>query len=120
MTTTTTTTTRTRARNTSSAEALERLWVMTLDERVAAMRAGELTYRQLCAWSARHPEQVPRICTGDGDLFGGEFEWLAAKEPSIAEAPGAPDDDARELDPATLARGERIRARERRRVATTS
>ena len=39
----TATTPRPRRENTSPAEALERLWAMTPDERIAAMRAGELT-----------------------------------------------------------------------------
>ena len=110
--TTTTTAGRARTRASSPGEALDRLWAMTPDERIAAMRAGELTYRQLCAWSARHPEQVPRIPTGDGDLFGGEFEWLALKEPAIAEASDA-------TPPASaVTRGEQIRTRERRRRRT--
>ena len=37
---------------------------------VAAMRRGELTIEQCCAWAARHPEQVP--------LLHGEFEFIAA------------------------------------------
>ena len=38
---------------------LRSLWQMTPEQRVAAMRRGDLTYEQLAAWSARHPEQVP-------------------------------------------------------------
>ena len=41
------------------------------------MRRGELTYEQLAAWSARHPEQVPMV--------HGEFEWIIAKTPEAAE-----------------------------------
>ncbi len=77
-------------------EQLARLWAMTADERVAAMRAGQLSLRLLCAWSARCPHEVPLTCTGSG-LQGGEFEWLAMLEPSIAEpatAQGAPPPSA--------------------------
>ncbi len=55
----------------------DRLWAMTADERVAAMRAGELTYRELAHWSARRPDEVPRVCTGHPGA--GEFEWLIAR-----------------------------------------
>jgi hypothetical protein len=58
-------------------ERLRPLWEMNLDERIVAMRRGELTYEQLAAWSARHPEQVPRV--------NGEFEWIAAKTPDVCE-----------------------------------
>lgn len=53
------------------------LWRMTVGERIAAMRRGELTYRQCCAWAARHPEQVP--------LLNGEWEFLAARTPEACE-----------------------------------
>lgn len=56
---------------------LRSLWQMTPAERVAAMRRGDLTYEQLAAWSARHPEQVPTV--------HGEFEWIAAKLPEFCE-----------------------------------
>jgi hypothetical protein len=56
---------------------LRSLWQMTPEQRVAAMRRGDLTYEQLAAWSARHPEQVPTV--------HGEFEWIAAKLPEICE-----------------------------------
>ena len=35
------------------------------------MRRGELTLEQLAAWSARHPDQVPKLHD--------EFEWIAIK-----------------------------------------
>ena len=54
---------------------LRSVWQMTPAERVAAMRRGDLTYEQLAAWSARHPEEVPTV--------HGEFEWIVAK---LAEA----------------------------------
>ena len=53
------------------------LWRMTPAERVAAMRRGELTLDQCCAWAARHPEQVP--------LVNGEFEFIAAHTPEASE-----------------------------------
>ena len=43
---------------------LQQLWAMSPDERIAAMRAERLTLHQLSAWSARHPEQVPKMLTG--------------------------------------------------------
>jgi hypothetical protein len=56
---------------------LRRLWQMSVEQRIAAMRRGELTYRELAAWSGRHPEQVPRV--------NGEFEWIAAFTPEARE-----------------------------------
>jgi hypothetical protein len=56
---------------------LRPLWQKTPVQRVAAMRRGELTYEQLAAWSARHPDEVP--------VVHGEFEWLLAKLPEICE-----------------------------------
>lgn len=89
----------------------ERLMAMTAAQRVAAMRAGQLTYRELCHWSAARPQEVPIVSTGSG-LGGGEFEWLAAFTPEIAEARG-PVQEPLTLDAAAIARGERIRARAR-------
>ena len=73
-------------------DELDRLWAMSVDERIAAMRSNRLTYHQLCAWSARQPDEVPRLLTGDGDLFGGgEFEWLARYMSELADThPPAP------------------------------
>jgi hypothetical protein len=68
--------------------ARQRLWAMTPNERVAAMRAGELSYALLCEWSARRPDEVPRLQTGSS--FAGEFEWLAAFIPEIADADDTP------------------------------
>jgi len=56
------------------------LWAMRAAERVAAMRRGELSLVALCAWAARAPEEVP--------LLNGEFEFLAARTPEVAEQPG--------------------------------
>jgi hypothetical protein len=65
-------------------ERKQRLMALSPEERVVAMRAGELNYRELCYWSATRPDEVPRITTGDSP--GGEFKWLAALTPEIAEA----------------------------------
>ena len=56
---------------------LRRLWQMTAEQRVAAMRRGELTREELAAWSGRHPEQMP--------MLNGEFEWIAIKTPEVCE-----------------------------------
>ena len=58
-------------------DRLRSLWQMTPAQRVAAMRRGELTYEQLAAWSARHPDEVPMV--------HGEFEWILAKLPEVCE-----------------------------------
>jgi hypothetical protein len=56
---------------------LDALWRMTPMERIAAMRRGELTMEQCCAWAARYPHQVP--------LVHGEFEFLAVHMPEYCE-----------------------------------
>jgi hypothetical protein len=56
---------------------LEALWRMTAQQRVDAMRRGDLTLEQCCAWAARHPEQVP--------LLHDEFEFIAAFTPEARE-----------------------------------
>lgn len=56
---------------------LEALWRMTPNERIAAMRRGDLSMEQCCAWAARYPRQVP--------LINGEFEFIAAYMPEICE-----------------------------------
>lgn len=56
---------------------LEALWRMTPTERVAAMRRGDLTMEQCCAWASRHPKQVP--------LLNGEWEFIAAYTPEVCE-----------------------------------
>ena len=86
----------------------QRLMALTAAQRVAAMRAGELSYRELCHWSAVRPNEVPVVSTGSG-LGGGEFEWIAAFTPEIAEA-ADPVQEPLTLDAAAIKRGERIRA----------
>ena len=56
---------------------LRSLWQMTPERRVAAMRRGDLSYEQLAAWSARHPDEVPTV--------HGEFEWIVAKLAEMVE-----------------------------------
>jgi hypothetical protein len=61
---------------------VERIWRMTAAERVAAMRAGELSLRQLAAWSAQRPDEVPKLPF----LGGQEFEWIVVTTPEWIEA----------------------------------
>lgn len=56
---------------------IEALWRMTPNERIAAMRRGDVSMEQCCAWAARHPRQVP--------LINGEFEFIAAYMPEVCE-----------------------------------
>lgn len=56
---------------------LRGLWQMTVAQRIAAMRRGELTLEQCSAWAARHPEQVP--------LLNGEFEYIAMFAPEVCD-----------------------------------
>jgi len=78
---------------------------------LAAMRAGELSYRELCHWAATRPQEVPIVSTGSG-LAGGEFEFIASFMPEIAE-PRGPVQPPLTLDAAAIKRGERIRAKAR-------
>ncbi len=59
------------------AARLEAVWRMTPTERIAAMRQGNLSMEQCCAWDARYPRQVP--------LIHGEFEFIAAYTPEVRE-----------------------------------
>ena len=88
-----------------------RLMAMTATQRVAAMRAGELSYRELCHWAAARPQEIPIVSTGSG-LGGGEFEFIASFMPEIAESRG-PVQPPLTLDAAAIERGERIRAKAR-------
>ena len=56
---------------------LEALWRMTPNERIAAMRRGDLSMEQCCAWASRYPRQVP--------LINGEWEFIAAYMPEVCE-----------------------------------
>ena len=68
-------------------EQSEALWSMTPERRVQAMWRGELSYFQLCEWSARAPHEVPRIAT-DLTPSGepGEFAWIVMQTPEWCEA----------------------------------
>jgi hypothetical protein len=81
------------------------LMALTADERIVAMRAGQLSYRELCHWSGVRPDEVPRLATGEGGA--GEFEWLAALMPEIAETRDTPNPSLR-LDAESAAAVERI------------
>ena len=59
------------------AARLDALWRMTPDQRIVAMRNGDLTMEQCCAWAARYPQQVP--------LIHDEFEFIAAYTPEVRE-----------------------------------
>ena len=58
-------------------EDKRRLWAMTRDERVRAMRAGELSLRLCLHWANRAPHEVP--------LLENEWEFIAISTPEIAE-----------------------------------
>ena len=74
------------------AEQRVALWAMKPEERVAAMWRGALSYFQLAGWSARRPDEVPRIAT-DLTPAGepGEFAWIVMTTPEWAEAAEAAD-----------------------------
>ena len=59
------------------AQRLQPMWEMSAEQRVQAMREGELSLEQCAAWAARYPEQVP--------MLGREFEYLAAFTPEVRE-----------------------------------
>jgi hypothetical protein len=59
------------------AEASQRLWAMTAEERVVAMRRGELRLHQLCEWARRRPDEVP--------VVDGEYEFIALTTPEALE-----------------------------------
>ena len=58
-------------------EERRRVWRMSAEERVAAMRSGRLTLTQCCHWASHRPHEVP--------LLNGEFEFIAVLTPEIAE-----------------------------------
>ena len=59
-------------------EHLAPMWNMSVEQRIAAMRRGELSMKQLLAWAARFPDEVP--------LVHGEYEFIAVFTPDVAEA----------------------------------
>jgi hypothetical protein len=54
------------------------LWAMSLDQRITAMWAGELSHGQLLEWTHVRPDQVPSL--------GGEIAWLMMFTPEFADA----------------------------------
>jgi len=56
----------------------DELWKMSAEERVAAMWRGELTWGQLFEWARVAKHEVP--------LIDGEFAFIAAYTPEVAEA----------------------------------
>lgn len=58
-------------------ERSDELWRMSPEERVAAMRRGELARWQLYEWAARRPREVP--------LLNDEFEFIALYTPEVAD-----------------------------------
>ena len=63
-------------------EAKRRLWAMTPEKRVQAMRAGQLSMRLCLHWASRCPDEVP--------LLNGEWEFIAISTPEVADAGTAP------------------------------
>ena len=61
----------------TKAERSQALWKMSADERVSAMRRGELSWGQLYEWASRAGYEVP--------LLNGEYEFIAALTPEIAD-----------------------------------
>lgn len=61
----------------SSPERRHAFWRLSANERVALMRAGELTIAECCRWAARAPHEVP--------VANGEFEFIAAFTPEARE-----------------------------------
>lgn len=55
-----------------------RLWAMTTDERIAAMRAGRLSLRLCAHWASQAPDEVP--------VLEGEWEFIACSTPEVADA----------------------------------
>lgn len=68
------------ARDPAWEEAKRRLWAMTRDERVRAMRAGALSLRLCLHWASHAAEEVP--------LLEGEWEFIAIRTPEVADAEG--------------------------------
>jgi hypothetical protein len=59
-------------------QAKARLWAMTPDERVQAMRAGRLSLALCLHWASRRPHEVP--------LLNGEWEFIAISTPEVADS----------------------------------
>jgi hypothetical protein len=60
-------------------QAKARLWAMSAQERVQAMRAGRLSLALCLHWASRRPREVP--------LLNGEWEFIAINTPEVADTP---------------------------------
>lgn len=60
------------------AEAKRRLWALTPDERVVAMRTGRLSLKLCAHWASVAPHEVPTL--------DGEWEFIARHTPEVADA----------------------------------
>lgn len=58
-------------------DQLSHFWLLMPWQRVAAMYQGELSYAQLSAWAARHPDELA--------VINGEFVYIAAGLPENAD-----------------------------------
>lgn len=72
-------------RRAENAERFRTLWQMTAQQRVSAMRRGELSWSQLWEWAKQRPQEVP--------LVNGEFEFIAMLTPEVADR--HPEQDGR-------------------------
>ena len=61
----------------SARDRREVFWRLSSLERVALMRAGELTLEECCQWAARAPHEVP--------IVNDEFEFIAGFTPEACE-----------------------------------
>lgn len=64
-------------RSADRAERSKTLWQMTAQQRVSAMRRGELSWSQLWEWAKQRPGEVP--------LVNGELEFIALLTPEAAD-----------------------------------
>ena len=67
--------------NPTREEAKRRLWQLTRDERVQAMRSGRMPLWLCLHWASRAPHEVP--------LIGNEWEFIAIFTPEVAEVDDA-------------------------------
>jgi hypothetical protein len=72
-------------------EQKARLWAMTRDERVRAMRAGKLSLRLCLHWASQRPAEVPLAADG-------EFEFIAISTPEVADADNTPSQRERVIE----------------------
>jgi hypothetical protein len=61
----------------SARERRQVIWRLSPRERVALMRAGELTLKECCQWAARAAHEVT--------IVNGEFEFIVAFTPEACE-----------------------------------